>query len=166
MRPTPARILRRRVTDLDAVADPAAGSDAWLRHFTSVMPLWTAQEMASMTEGPAVVDPSEADEVTESCLLLRHLAHGEESLVRGPLDRTRQHWIGTSPHELAPSRQTALERARFIAPGRGPIPPSTKPFHLGLYTSTARRGGPSMWRMYLDQGSNLHPLPWGVHETG
>ncbi|WP_370423725.1 hypothetical protein AB8O64_35225 [Streptomyces sp. QH1-20] len=164
MRPTPARILRRRVTDLDVVADPAADSDARLRHFTSVMPLWTAQEMASLTEGPAVMDPSEADQITESCLLLRHLAHDEESLVRGPLDRTRQHWIGTSPHELAPSRQPALERARFIEPGRDPIPPSTKPFHLGLFTSTARRDGPSMWRMYLDQGSSLHPLPWYTWE--
>ncbi|MBT2385884.1 hypothetical protein [Streptomyces sp. ISL-11] len=149
------------MTDLDTAAAAVSDVDAGLRHFTAVMAWWTEPEMAAaLAGGPAVIDPSEADEAAESCRLLRHLARDERSLVLGPLERARQHWIGTSPHELMPSRQPALARERFVAPHAEPIPPSTKPFHLGLYTSTAQRGGPSMWRMYLDQGSTLHPLPW------
>ncbi|MEU1308191.1 hypothetical protein ABZ419_04735 [Streptomyces cinnamoneus] len=163
MHPTPARILRRRMTQLDAALDPSAGTDAGLRHFTSVMTGWTEPEMTALAGGPAVLAPSEleeADGMADGCLLLGRLARDEESLVRGPLDRTRQHWIGTSPHELVPHRRLTLDRERFTAPGGDPGPPSTKPFHLGLYTSTARRAGPGMWRMYLDLGSSLHPRPW------
>ncbi|WP_171166157.1 hypothetical protein [Streptomyces sp. I05A-00742] len=168
MHPTPARILRRRVAQLDAVADPTAGADAGLRHFTSVMTGWTEPETTALAGGPAVLAPSEAaeaDEMADSCLLLGRLARDQECLVRGPLDRTRQHWIGTGPHELVPHRRSALDRERFVPPGGDPgQPPSTKPFHLGLYTSTARRDGPCMWRMYLDLGSSLHPRPWQTWE--
>ncbi|MFF5706604.1 hypothetical protein ACFY7H_29575 [Streptomyces sp. NPDC012794] len=163
MRPTPARILRRRVTQLDAAGDLTADVDAALRHFTSVMTRWTEPEMTALAGGPAVLAPpelEEADEMADGCLLLGRLTRDEESLVRGPLDRTRQHWIGTSPHELVPHRQPTLVPERFTAPGGHPGPPSTKPFHLGLYTSTARRDGSGMWRIYLDLGSSLHPRPW------
>ncbi|MEU2513927.1 hypothetical protein [Streptomyces syringium] len=165
MRPTPALILRRRVADLDTAADPKAPADTGLRHFTSVMPLWTEPETAARTGGRTVLEPPEADAVADGCLLLRHLARDEASLVRGPVDGTRQHWIGTGAHELAPSRRPALDRAWFTPPPGNSNTPSTKPFHLGLYTSTAQRdGGPGMWRMYLDQGSTLHPRPWHTWE--
>ncbi|MEH6372925.1 hypothetical protein V7793_00960 [Streptomyces sp. KLMMK] len=167
MRPTPARILRRRVAQLDAAADLTEDTDARLRHFTSVMTAWTEPEMTALTEGPAILAPSEveeADETADSCLLLGRLARDEECLVRGPLDRARQHWIGTGPHELMPHRRPAPDREHFTAPGGDSGPPSTKPFHLGLYTSTARRDGPGMWRMFLDLGSSLHPRPWQTWE--
>lgn len=163
MRPTRARILRRRVTQLDAAGGLTADADTALRHFTSVMTGWTEPEMTALAGGPAILAPAEveeADEIADSCLLLSRLARDEEGLVRGPLDRTRQHWIGTGPHDLAPHRRPALDQGRFTAPGGPPDPLSTKPFHLGLYTSTARRDGPGMWRMYLDFGSSLHPRPW------
>lgn len=163
MRPTPARILRRRMAQLDAATDLTAGTDAGLRHFTSVMTGWTEPEMTALAGGPAVLAPSEAeeaDDMADRCLLLSRLARDQESLVRGPLDRTRQHWIGTGPHELAPHRRPTPGREHFTAPGGDCAPPCTKPFHLGLYTSTARRDGPCMWRMYLDLGSTLHPRPW------
>ncbi|MET9544077.1 hypothetical protein ABZY36_02015 [Streptomyces sp. NPDC006627] len=163
MRPTSARILSRRVKQLDASDDPTTGTDAALRHFTSVMTSWTEPEMAAMAGGPAILAPSEAeeaDEMADDCRLLDRLRRDEESLVRGPLDRGRQHWIGTSPHTLVPDRRPALDPDRFTVPGDHPGPPSTKPFQLGLYTSTARRDGPGMWRIYLDLGSSLHPRPW------
>ncbi|MEV8536881.1 hypothetical protein [Streptomyces sp. NPDC051211] len=164
MHPTPIGILARRAADLDASTDPNTSTDAGLRHFTSVMSLWTEPETAARTGGRTVVEPSAADEVADGCELLRRLARDEPSLVRGPLDRTRQHWIGTGPHELMPSRQATLNREWFTTSRGVPIPPSTKPFHVGLYTSTAQRNGPGMWRMYLDQGSNLHPRPWHTWE--
>lgn len=173
MHPITARILRLRIAELDRTVDdpvtdagigPAADAGAALRHFTSVMTRWTEPEMTALAGGTAVLEPSEvpgADEMADRCLLLGRLARDERSLVLGPLDPSRQQWIGTSPHGLAPQRHPALARERFSAPGAQPRTPSTKPFHLGLYTSTASRdGGPSMWRMYLDQGSNLHPRPW------
>ncbi|UNO38366.1 hypothetical protein [Streptomyces sp. MST-110588] len=167
MRPTPARILRRRLAQLDAAADPTTGTDAGLRHFTSVMTGWTEPEVTALAGGPAILAPSEveeADEMADGCLLLGRLARDHRCLVRGPLDRMRQHWIGTSPHELVPHRRPALDRERFTAPGADPGPPSTKPFHQGLYTSTARRDGPGMWRMYLERGTSLHPRPWQTWE--
>ncbi|MEV6954148.1 hypothetical protein [Streptomyces sp. NPDC051183] len=164
MHPSPIRVLAQRAADLDASADPNASADAGLRHFTSVMSLWTEPETNARTGGRTVVEPSDADEVADTCVLLSRLARDEPSLVRGPLDRTRQHWIGTGPHELMPSRHATPARERFTTPRGAPIPPSTKPFRLGLYTSTAQRTGPGMWRMYLDQGSNLHPRPWHTWE--
>ncbi|MFD9409680.1 hypothetical protein ACFWBN_22060 [Streptomyces sp. NPDC059989] len=165
MHPTPIRVLARRTADLDASTDPNASADAGLRHFTSVMSLWTEPETAAQTGGRNVIAAADADEVADSCVLLRLLSRHEPSLVQGPLDRTRQHWIGTGPHELTPSRHPTLARERFTTPREAPTrPPSTKPFHLGLYTSTAQRNGPGMWRMYLDQGSNLHPPPWHTWE--
>lgn len=164
MHPTPIQILALRAADLDASTDPNASADAGLRHFTSVMSLWTEPETAARTGGRSVIEPSDADEVADNCVLLRHLAREEPSLVRGPLDRMRQHWIGAGPHELMPARRPTLAPERFTTPRGVPIPPSTKPFHLGLYTSTAQRNGPGMWRMYLDQGSNLHPGPWRTWE--
>ncbi|WP_455409948.1 hypothetical protein [Streptomyces hiroshimensis] len=167
MRPAPARILQRRVAQLDAAPDLTSGTDAGLRHFTSVMTGWTEPEMTALAGGPAVLDPSEAeeaDEMADNCLLLGRLAQDQESLVRGPLDRKRQHWISTGLHELAPHRRPTPDPGRFTAPGGDCGPPSTKPFHLGLYTSTARRDGPGMWRMYLDLGSSLHPRPWQTWE--
>lgn len=164
MHPTPIRVLARRAADLDASVEPNASADAGLRHFTSVVSLWTEPETVAQTGGLTVIEPADADEVADSCALLRHLSRDEPSLVRGPLDRTRQHWIGTGPHQLMSSRQPTLARKWFTTPRRGPIPPSTKPFRLGLYTSTAQRNGPGMWRMYLDQGSSLHPRPWHTWE--
>ncbi|MGK5544971.1 hypothetical protein ACSNOH_09590 [Streptomyces sp. URMC 127] len=163
MRPTLTRILRSRVRQLDAAAQPTTGTDAGLRHFTSVMTGWTEPEMTALAGGPAVLDPAEAEEadrMADSCLLLGRLARDEERLVRGPLDRNRQQWIGVGPHELRPDRRPALDRDFFRTPSAQRVTPSTKPFGLGLYTSTARRGGPGMWRMYLDLGSSLHPRPW------
>ncbi|MEU9181875.1 hypothetical protein AB0C90_34590 [Streptomyces sp. NPDC048550] len=163
MRPTPARLLRRRIAQLDVASELTVDTEAALRHFTSVMTGWTEPEMTAMAGGPAHLaraELEEADEMADSCLLLGRLARDEESLVRGPLDRTRQHWIGTSPHDLVPHRRPALDPERFTAPGGHPGPPSTKPFHLGLYTCTARRDGTGMWRTYLDLGSSLHPKPW------
>ncbi|MEU4800094.1 hypothetical protein [Streptomyces sp. NPDC023327] len=160
---TSTEILRRRLTRLDAAADQGADTGARLRHFTSVMTASTEPEMTALAGGPAVLTPAqvrEADELADTCLLLARLARDEESLVRGPLDRTRQHWIGTAPHALAPHRHPAPDPDRFTAPGEHPGPPGTKPFHLGLYTSTARHDGPGMWRTYLDIGSTLHPRPW------
>ncbi|MFC0842787.1 hypothetical protein ACFH04_03405 [Streptomyces noboritoensis] len=164
MHPPPIRVLARRAADLDASTDPDAPADAGLRHFTAVMSLWTEPETAARTGGRTVVEAADADEVADGCVLLRRLSRDEPSLVRGPLDRTRQHWIGTGPHELMPSRQPTLARTRFTTPRGEPASPSTKPFHFGLYTSTAQHNGPGMWRMYLDQGSNLHPLPWHTWE--
>jgi hypothetical protein len=132
----------------------------------------------------AVIAPDAADEITASCRLLSELARDEPGLVGGPMARRSQHWIAVGrpashdelprPDELpapdempAPSGVPGPARSRFVdAHAAASIAPSTKPFDLGLYTSTATRRGRSMWRTYLDmfRGSNLYPLPWYTWE--
>ena len=45
--------------------------------------------------------------------------------------------------------------------------PSTKPAGLGIFTSTAANNGCSMWRTFLEIGTeaSLHPRPWAVWDV-
>ncbi|WP_035791898.1 hypothetical protein [Kitasatospora mediocidica] len=152
-------ILRRRVEALDAgpASDDSPTADPRLAHFVSVLSSCTNTQMAeefAESGGPALLRPAEADEATRRCRLLTAVAREEEGLVAGPLRRSEQCWIASGP---APAASRLLDADRG-----GPHPPSTKPFGLGLFTSTRTRRGDSMWQMYLDpyRGSDLFPLPW------
>ncbi|WP_233601086.1 hypothetical protein [Micromonospora solifontis] len=151
-------MLRRRVAELDATPPASPGpDDPRLRHFLSVMQLHTDTRIEAEVGGPAIVGAAQADEIIGTCRLLADIRRNHPALVDGPLRRDEQTWIGTS-------RQVPeLAAHRFVAArDRKSEPPSTKPFGLGLYTSTAVSGGRSMWRAYLDNyhGSWLYPLPW------
>lgn len=142
--------LTRRFAELDAEPD----AESALTHFVSVMGSYTN---TAMPEDLAALDPAAADELAGDCLLLEAIARDEGGLVAGPLDHERQHWVATTRHTWPPDRAHFVEPAA-AAPGRR----STKPFHTGMFTSTAARTGKSTWRTYLDQfhGSELYPLPW------
>lgn len=142
--------LKRRFAELDAVPSP----EPELIRFVSVMGAYTN---TAMPEDLAALDPDEADELAGGCQLLDAIARDEGGLVSGPLDHERQHWVATTRHTWPPERAHFVEPAD-AAPGRR----STKPFHTGMFTSTAARTGKSTWRTYLDlyHGSDLYPLPW------
>jgi hypothetical protein len=165
-------LLRERVEELDTGPLPVVPSDAdpRLLHFVSVMSSCTDTAMAARSSGPARLVPADADRIAGSCRLLEDLARDEGGLVGGPLDREGQHWIGTGRHASAPVDVAEPARSRFVEPrAAGPAQLlSPKPFGLGLYTSTATRAGPSMWRIYLDSyyGSDLYPLPWYTWKLG
>lgn len=155
MRKQSLALLRRRFTELDeGLLTEPIGSDSILAHFVRVLSSCTD---TSMPVDQAALDPSEADELTGDCRLLDAIARDEGGLVSGPLDQERQHWIATARHTWPPD-QAHFRAPAAPAPGRR----STKPFHVGMFTSTAARTGRSTWRTYLDlyHGSDLFPLPW------
>jgi hypothetical protein len=159
-------LLRDRVERLDAdpLPVPWFDTDPRLLHFVAVMTTYTHTSMTVPPGGRAIVAPAEADEITATCGLLDDIVRDEAGLVRDPLPRSRQHWIGTGRDDPAP----ALAKASFVSAHTGPRGrPSTKPFGLGLYTSTATRQGHSMWRIYLElsRGSSLFPRPWSTWEV-
>lgn len=148
--------LRRRFAELDAdllTAMPVE-TDSAITHFVSLMSSYTN---TTVTENQAALDPADADELAGDCRLLNAIARDEGSLVSGPLDHERQHWIATARHTWPP------QPVHYIEPTAArPAQRSAKPFHIGMFTSTATRTGKSTWRTYLDMyyGSDLYPLPW------
>jgi hypothetical protein len=82
-----------------------------------------------------------------------------------PLRRGEQRWVSTGrPVHLA-GRVSQLEQAHFVeAVPMGDVPVSTKPFDLGLYTSTAFSDTHGMWwiLLQLNRGSSLFPYPWTI----
>jgi hypothetical protein len=164
------RVLRERIEQLDAEASQTGDTDVdeLTRQLVQVMGFYTDTEMAAEAGDLATLAPSEADELTGACRLLRHLGREAPALVSGPLDTARQLWIGTAPPTPSPEDPPAPSRERFIqAQDASAVPASTKPSSLGLYTSTATRSGLSMWRAHLDlyYGSDLYPLPWYTWEV-
>lgn len=161
-------LLRRRLEQLDASPLPVLSfeADERLAHFAAVMASYTDAMVMAESGGQIVLAPADADQAVGDCRLLDDIARDEDDLVSGPLRMERQHWIATA-RQLSPPK-----RAHFVEPiDRERISPSTKPFYLGLYTSTATHTGKSMWRTHLDffHGSDLYPLPWQtwkLHATG
>jgi hypothetical protein len=156
-------LLQERIEELDDDQLPVVSFDADRRllHFILVMTSYTNTTFAAGTGGQPVLSPADADELAGTCRLLADIAQGGASLVDGPLDGTRQQWIGTGRQTASPASVPTPARTQLIEADETNAA-STKPFDLGLYTSTAAPDGRSMWRTYLDstRGSTLHPLPW------
>lgn len=130
-------VLARRVEELDA---------------RSALP-WCVSVMRSSTGDERVapcVAAAEADGIIGRSRSLHQLTADAPEIVVGPLRLDAQYWIGTDKHrpdvELAP-RETAFVRVSDATTKT----PSTKPFGLGLFTSTGAVLSPhGMWRLYLD----------------
>jgi hypothetical protein len=162
-------LLGERVERLDElpVTAGATGMPQEIVRFVEVMASITHTQLtASPYLSPSqVVDPKEADDLVASCRLVDAIAELDRTLVNGPLAADRQEWTaGTSQSTKDTAERRAPSRTAFVAPDpQLEIPVSTKPFSLGLYTSTALPQAPSMWRAYLDEyggGSRLFPRPW------
>jgi hypothetical protein len=133
-------LLGERLRELDAPDPPTTDgrSDRRLQHFVIVMSSFTEARM-DVGRGPDVASPETADALVDGSELLHSLASDEPHLVRGPLRRELQQWVGT---------------------GRGGLVFPTEA--RDLFTATASRCGPSMWRTYLNlhYEPELYPLPW------
>jgi hypothetical protein len=158
--------LLQRVARLDAEPSypmPGCGSAADLHHFTAVLAQVTSTGPVSDPRLLPVVAPSEADAAIAASALVGRLLTSVEEIVAGPLRHERQYWIATRKpsHVPSPQREPAETHFRPALDG-AVIPESTKPFFLGLFTSTGVLGGHGMWRTYLDvhEGSSLFPRPW------
>lgn len=156
------RILTERVASLDApltAADRYRMIDPDLNRFIRVTSSATS---AGPTGGRlAPVSSVVADETLSRSKLLGRLRRRAPEVSNPPLQRT-QYWInaGKPPHLPRPPKR--LERAHFVeAHTHDDLPPSTKPFYLGLYTCTATLATYGMWWCYLqlNEGSTLFPRP-------
>jgi hypothetical protein len=159
--------LRERVSELDSVdrTGPGWGMDP-IGRFVWLMAAWTNTRMPG-SGGTVVLEPAAADEIVADCRLVTEIARTDADLVRGPLDQRRQQWIETAKQSGSAAIR-GPSREAFVTPEMaGHAPPSTKPFGLGIYTSTAATDGRSMWRTFLEIGTeaSLHRRPWAVWDV-
>jgi len=166
--------LGERLSRLDApISSLSAPLDApsLLSHFAEIMGSITHTQLTAVAHIPLQrapeLEPRAADEAVASSRLLEAISAVDQALTSGPLPIERQHWIAIARPSAGESLDGILDpvERRFIPVSPDyEIPPSPKPFNVGLYTSTAPRGAPSMWRSYLATyyDDALFPLPWRV----
>ena len=170
-----SEVVRSRAAALDEVDDPAAQSGVGqhgravhsavgdVGRFISILETVTSSGDHS---GAPVTSPEDADAVMASCRLLRRLEAAVPEIVTGQPARRDQYWISSGKPPWVPPREPALSPAYFVTPA-GTTPASgtsTKPFGIGLHTSTGFLGTQGMWRAYLDgqDPSSLFLHPWHV----
>lgn len=166
-------VVRSRAAELDMPGDPAAQSGIGrpshavhsavddVERFISILQTVTSTGDHS---GVPVTPPEDADAVMAGCRLLRRLEAAVPEIVTGQPARRDQYWISSGKPPWVPPREPALSPAYFVALA-GTTPASgTKPFGIGLYTSTGFLGTQGMWRAYLDinSASSLFLHPWHV----
>jgi hypothetical protein len=159
------RFLLDRVSELDSteVTFGMAGADELMMRFHMVMSAHTRTMIRkAVGERPTIPD-ADADAVVATSHLIASLAAEDLSIVRGPLARERQVWLGNSGAAAVPSLRSEL----FVAATSAPSRPSTKPVGIGLFTSTSTATNYGMWHLYIDSfsGSSLHPKPWQVWQV-
>jgi hypothetical protein len=167
--PGPLAVARRRVGELDAEPLPVVSFDADPRlvRFAATMSAYTNTTELAPGGGALVIGAADADEVADTSRLLQEVVEQERELVHGPLERSRQQWIGVT----RPTRELGAEApssTQFVSARDAPGPSgrSVNPFGFGLFTSTRTRSGHTAWRSYLDlhRTSALYPLPWRIAE--
>lgn len=129
-----------------------------IAHFVSVISRFAGPGTPGRPDR-TVVSPSDADALAAESALLRRIERVTPDIVAGPLSAAAQSWISTGkPSHRPPGEREPSER-HFIPAFGADLPPSAKPFDVGMFTST---GVPSMWRVYLDLhgDSALYPRPW------
>jgi hypothetical protein len=159
--------LRERVCELDSAEIAPGPGDDPIARFVRLMAAWTDARMSFGSPRQVALEPAAADEITAGCRLLEEIARTDADLVRGPLDRRRQQWIGTAKRTGSPAIRK-LARESFVgADAGGHVRPSTKPAGLGIYTSTAAANGRGMWLAFLQIGTeaSLHRRPWTVWDV-
>jgi hypothetical protein len=160
------RVLSDRVSDLDA--EPIYGDlhgdvDPDLAHFIRTIGAITPPGTTAHCAAP--VAAHEADEILAASKLLQRLKRRCPPVAAGPLVRTDQYWVATGRPAHLPPREDTLDPRLFVdARASGAAIVSTKPFELGLYTSTGVFGTFGMWWCYLqlNSESSLFPRPWKI----
>ena len=156
--------LHERVSELDSgEIAPGLGDEPIVR-FVRLMVGWTNTRMTFDPERPVVLEPAAADGITAECRLLKEIARTDADLVRGPLEQRRQEWIGTAKRSGSAASPELTRQSFVSADAAAHVGPSTKPAGVGIYSSTAASDGRSMWRVFLEIGTeaSLHPRPWAI----
>jgi hypothetical protein len=161
-------LLAERVARLDGVpiyADRHGGLVPDIAHFIRTMQAAVAPGVVPDGRQWPQASPADADRSVQSCRLLQRLAVRSPTVVAGPVDREGQVWVASGGPAHLPPRSPSLDRLRFVEGGAAAANgASTKPFGLGLYTSTVLPGCFGMWwaLLELNRGSTLTPLPWSA----
>lgn len=154
--------LVRRVSYLDMqVGDHRARSLAGFEHFIRAMDEVTP---SSVMVGIDPILPETADAMTDGSTLLLEMNDLAPEVVTGPISLDKQYWIGTGKPATVPSPHRRLSRRYFIdVSATVAIEASTKPFGVGLHTSTGLAGLHGIWELYLEATqSTLFPMPWHI----
>lgn len=157
--------LVRRAAAIDA--EPLVGRpdnvDADVYRVLAVLSRVTPVGRSRLAELPVAL-PATADEMIGTSSTLQRLADRAPDIVGGPLSQHAQHWVATGRPAHVPPRQQVLAREHFVDVKAFTDPPSTTPFGVGLFTSTATLSPYGMWHAYLEcnRGSSLFPPPWHV----
>lgn len=155
-----ADVLRRRVVAFEehSLAGRPAAVDADVYRFLAVV-----QATVPGSDVPTTT-AAVADAAVEQSALLARLADRVPELVVGPLATAAQFWVATGRPDHLPPREPVLDRDRLREPPPSGVPASSKPFEVGLYTSTGTLSPFGMWHAYLEtnRGSTLFPPPWDV----
>lgn len=167
----PLEALRKRVAVLDTVYadrddfDDRAGDEA---HFVRTMQRVNETNHEGRASAPVVSTPRTADEVVAACRLVSVMHQRTRDLGIRPGGEFRQYWVAAGRPEHLPVRVMAPKRSEFVAASAAHhMIGSSKPFGLGIYTSTGSGNGLGMWwaLLQLSRGSGLFPLPWSAWEV-
>lgn len=151
----------------------AGGPRVDIDHFITVVERITNTSITGTNDTSDVdilpcVSAAAADAVLKNSHLLARLEEAAPEIVTGPLRFDLQYWVGIENRSGAPKRELTLSESHFIGVSDAvPMKASTKPFYVGLFTSTGVLGTYGMWRIYLDryECSALDPRPrrtWAV----
>lgn len=155
-----------RLSELDApvmFADLHGPVDADIAHFLRIFGAITPP--GNSTQHPSLLSARTVDEIIDQSKFIGRLRRRAPEITVGPVLRTDQYWVSTGRPMGMAARKSVLDRAHFVEPaGVQELPASTKPFNIGLYTSTAAFHTFGMWWCYLqlNAGSTLFPRPWRV----
>lgn len=155
-------VLSTRVAELDAPTSPTdlerGVPPEMVRFIRTIQPV-----TKSTLRGLTAIEADAADEVIQTSKLLARIGEKAPELVGGPLSRTTQYWVSAERPEHRPPRR-ALHRDQFIAAEYAPVTASTKPFDVGLFSSTGALETFGMWwcLLQVNKGSTLFPTPWHV----
>ena len=167
--PLGREILAQRIKTLDArpiLEIPGAGIDRDIGRFVQTLAASTPQCEVSRVRRNTI-EASIADELISECELLRRLGTRAPEVALGPLELRDQRWISTArPRRLQETPSSPEEAFLDIASPSNTQQPSTKPFDIGLFSSTAVFGSFGMWwtYLYLNHGSSLFGFPWRIWE--
>ncbi len=161
--------LEERVSALDRVdsCGPSANLTELLDHCIRILSRVTARRPVPDSERQPVFLSHEADEAMRQCQVLTELEQKIPSVVRGPLDCEHQAFTHTVKPRWTTQRSHVPSRDEFVdVETWTPRRVSTKPFDLGIFTSTTIDGEFDMWRRYLEShgGSTLYSKPWHTWE--
>ena len=151
----------------------AGGPCVDVDHFITVVERITSAGIPKINDAADVdvlpcVSAAVADAFLKSSRLLARLEDAVPAIVTGPLRFDLQYWVGIENRSGAPKRELTLSEPHFIGVSDAvPMKASTKPFYVGLFTSTGVLGTYGMWRIYLDRYERyaLDPRPrwtWAV----